>query len=196
MRTPRPLSEHDVLSCLQQRHQAGRPPPSLREIAQFVGHTTTISVQRILTRLEAQGLIQREAGKSRSVRLTGKALPQRGLMIWGRIAAGALSEAIDHGERFDLGEEFRGDTHRGLRVQGNSMIEANILDGDIAVIRLQKTCRDGDIVAAVVDGEATLKRFFRRKDHILLKPENKRMKPIRVAEVEIRGVLVGLIRRF
>jgi repressor LexA len=63
------------------------------------------------------------------------------------------------------------------------------------VIRTQATCRDGEIVVAMVDGEATLKRFFKRKDHIALKPENKRMKPIRVKEVEIRGVLVGLIRR-
>ena len=195
MRPPQPLSEDDVLSFLQQRHHDGLPPPSQREIAEFVGHTTTISVQRILDRLENQGLIEREAGKSRSLRLTGKAMPKRGLMIWGRIAAGPLAEAIDDVELFDLGEEYDPDTHRGLRVKGNSMVEAHILDGDIAVIRLQETCNDGEIVAAVVDGEATLKRLIRRKDHVLLKPENKRMKPIRVPEVEIRGVLVGLIRR-
>lgn len=195
MRTAEPLSEEDVLDCLRERQRAGVSPPSLREIAEAVGHTTTISVQRILDRLETNGLIEREAGKSRSLRLTDKASPKRGLVIWGRIAAGPLAEAIDDAELFDLGEEYDPDTHRGLRVHGNSMVEAHILDGDIAVIRLQETCSNGEIVAAVVDGEATLKRFFRRRDHILLKPENKRMKPIRVPEVEIRGVLVGLIRR-
>lgn len=196
MRTAQPLAEEDVLSFLQQRHQAGHSSPSLREIAEHVGHTTTISVQRILDRLESQNLIEREAGKSRSLKLTGKAKPKRGLILWGQIAAGPLTEAIADEELFDLGEEYDSDTHRGLRVKGNSMVEAHILDGDIAVIHLQESCNDGDIVAAVVDGEATLKRFFRRKDHILLQPENKRMKPIRVPEVEIRGVLVGLIRRF
>lgn len=195
MRTAEPLSEEDVLSFLQQRHHDGLPPPSQREIAEHVGHTTTISVQRILDRLESKSLIERETGKSRSLRLTGKALPKRGLILWGQIAAGPLTEAIPDEELFDLGEEYDPDTHRGLRVKGNSMIEAHILDGDIAVIRLQETCNEGDIVAAVVDDEATLKRFSRHKDHILLKPENKRMKPIRVSEVEIRGVLVGLIRR-
>ena len=75
------------------------------------------------------------------------------------------------------------------------MVEAHILDGDIAVIRLQETCNDGEIVAAEVDGEATLKRLFRRKDYVLLKPENKLMKPIRVTDVTIRGVFVGLIRK-
>lgn len=195
MQTSNPLSEEAVLAVLRQIQAEGRPPPSLREIARQVGHRTTVSVQRILDRLERQGLISRQSGKSRSVQLTDKAQPRRGLVIWGRIAAGPLSEAVDDEELFDL-EEYSPETHRGLRVRGESMIEAHILDGDIAVIRLQPTCRDGDIVAAVVDGEATLKRFFRKKDHILLQPENRRMEPIRVTEVEIRGVMVGLIRRF
>ena len=76
------------------------------------------------------------------------------------------------------------------------MMEAHILDGDVVVIRTASTCRDGEIVVAMVDGEATLKRFFKRKDHVLLKPENSRMKPIRVKQVEIRGVLVGLLRSY
>jgi repressor LexA len=95
-----------------------------------------------------------------------------------------------------LGEAYDPDRHFGLRVKGESMIEALIGDGDIAIIRRQETCRDGEIVAAIIDGEATLKRFFRRKDHVLLKPENSRFKPIKVKEVEIRGVLVGVLRRY
>ena len=195
MQTINPLSEADVLRFLHQQQREGRPSPTLREIAAHVGHKATLSVQRILDRLEGQGLIQREAQKSRNIRLTPKALPSRGLLLMGRIAAGSLTEAIEDQEFLDLGDLYNSDTHRGLLVKGNSMVEAHILDGDIAVIRLQETCNDGEIVAAEVDGEATLKRFFRRKDHVLLKPENKQMKPIRAKDVTIRGVMVGLIRR-
>ena len=196
MQTINPLSEADVLRFLHHQQREGRPSPTLREIAAHVGHKATLSVQRILDRLEGQGLIQREAQKSRNIRLTPKALPSRGLLLMGRIAAGSLTEAIEDQEFLDLGDLYNPDTHRGLLVKGNSMVEAHILDGDIAVIRLQETCNDGEIVAAEVDGEATLKRFFRRKDHVLLKPENSRMKPIRVKRVEIRGVLVGLLRSY
>ena len=153
-------------------------------------------VSGILNRLESKNLIQREAGKSRSIRLTGAALPKRGLMIRGSIAAGPLAEAVEVEETIDLGEAYDPETHWGLRVRGDSMVEAHILDGDVVVIRTASTCHDGDIVVAMVDGEATLKRFFKRKDHVLLKPENSRMKPIRVKRVEIRGVLVGLLRSY
>lgn len=195
MQTNNPLSEADVLRFLQQQHQNGQPSPTLREIAAHVGHKATLSIQRILDRLEQQGLIRREAQQARNIRLTTRSLPNRGLLLMGHIAAGPLAEAIEDQEFFDLGELYACDTHRGLRVKGNSMVEAHILDGDIAVIRLQETCNDGEIVAAEVDGEATLKRFFRHKDYVLLKPENKQMKPIRVTDVTIRGVFVGLIRK-
>lgn len=195
MQTTNPLTEAHVLRFLQQQHLQGRPSPTLREIAAHVGHKATLSVQRILNRLEQQGLIRREAQQARNIRLTARALPNRGLLLMGQIAAGPLAEAIEDQEFLDLGALYDPGTHRGLRVKGNSMVEAHILNGDIAVIRLQETCNDGEIVAAEVDGEATLKRFFRRKDHVLLKPENKLMKPIRVTDVTIRGVFVGLIRR-
>jgi len=195
MQTTKPLNEADVLRFLQQQHQEGRPSPTLREIAAHVGHKATLSVQRILDRLEQQGLIHREAQQARNIRLTSKALPKRGLLLIGQIAAGPLAEAIEDQEFLDLGALYDSGNHRGLRVKGNSMVDAHILDGDIAVIRLQETCNDGEIVAAEVDGEATLKRLFRRKDHVLLKPENKLMKPIRVTDVTIRGVFVGLIRK-
>lgn len=195
MQTANPLTEQDVLSFLQQEERAGRPMPTLREIARQVGHRTTLSVQRILDRLESAGAIERTAKKSRGIRLTEQVRLPRGLMLLGQIAAGPLSDAIENPEFFELGEAYDPERHRGLRVRGDSMIDAHILDGDIAVIRLQSTCHDNDIVAAICDGQATLKRFVRRKDHILLKPENKALQPIRVREVQILGVLVGLIRK-
>lgn len=195
MQTTNPLSEVDVLRFVQKQHLQGAPSPTLREIAAHVGHKATLSVQRILDRLESQGLIRREAQQARNIRLTARALPKRGLLLIGQIAAGPLAEAIEDQEFLDLGALYDPGTHCGLRVKGDSMVDAHILDGDLAVIRLQETCHDGEIAAVEVHGEATLKRFFRRKDHVLLKPENKRMKPIRVTEVTIRGVLVGLIRK-
>ena len=123
--------------------------------------------------------------------------PERppGLMVVGRIAAGVPLDAIENPERFDLTTEFDPDRHFLLRVKGNSMVEAHITEGDLVVIRQQQTCRDGEIVVAVIDGEATLKRFYRRKDHVLLKPANRTMQSLKVKNVEIRGVMVGVIRK-
>ena len=139
------------------------------------------------------------AKHGRQYGLTAAAVKSRGLPVIGTIAAGQPREAIESvepDERIDLGDAYDSDEHFGLRVRGESMIDALIGDGDIAIIRRQETCRDGEIVAAVIDGEATLKRFFRRKDHVLLKAENSQFKPLRVRDVEIRGVLVGVLRRY
>ena len=196
MQTHQPLTEEQVLQYLQERSQQELPSPALSEIARQFGHNTTASVRRILDRLEHRGLIRREPGKRRHLQLTEQAMPPRGLPVLGQIAAGNPLEAVEAEEHFELGEAYDVRNHFGLRVRGDSMIDAHIMDGDIVIIRRQQTCQNGDIVAAVMDGEATLKRFFRRSDHVLLKPENAAMKPIRTSSVEIRGVMVGLIRRF
>lgn len=196
MQTNQPLTEEQVLEYLRERYRNELPAPALNEIARQAGHKTTASVRRILDRLEERGLIQREPGKRRHIQLTDRALPPRGLPVLGQIAAGQPQEAIEAEEHFELGDTYDARHHFGLRVRGDSMIDAHIMDGDIVIIRRQVTCQNGDIVAAVLDGEATLKRFFRRSDHVLLKPENPTLKPIRTSSVEIRGVMVGLIRRF
>ncbi len=195
MQTANPLSDSEVLAFLVQVQRDEMRMPSLNEVARHFGHRSPTSVQRIFARLREQGLIQK-CGTLYG--LTAAAMQQRGIPILGHIAAGRPIEAIENtdiDEHVDLGDAYDPDKHFGLIVKGDSMIEAHIVEGDIAVIRRQETCHEGEIVAAVIDGEATLKRFFRRKDHVLLKPENARFKPIRVQEVEIRGVLVGLLRR-
>lgn len=195
MQTANPLSDSEVLAFLVQVQRDEMRMPSLNEVARHFGHRSPTSVQRIFARLREQGLIQK-CGTLYG--LTAAAMQQRGIPILGHIAAGRPIEAIettDIDEHVDLGDAYDPEQHFGLIVKGDSMIEAHIVEGDIAVIRRQQTCHDGDIVAAVIDGEATLKRFFRRQDHVLLKPENARFKPIRVRDVEIRGVLVGLLRR-
>jgi repressor LexA len=155
-----------------------------------------------------------ESQTSRSLQLTSKAVelfeetirssrsksgverePSRGLVVVGRIAAGVPIDAIEDHERFDLANAFDPDQHFLLRVKGDSMIDAHIADGDLVVIRKQETCENGEVVAAVIDGEATLKRFYRRKNHVELQPANQRLKSLRVKSVEIRGVVVGVIRQ-
>jgi repressor LexA len=99
-------------------------------------------------------------------------------------------------DRKDFATLFRDDDNFCLKVKGESMIGEQIADGDFAVIRRQKTARDGDIVAALVDGgEATLKRFYKERNRFRLEPANSRMKPIYSTDVEIIGVLVGVIRQ-
>lgn len=196
MRTSNPLTETAVLAFLQQIHRQQQRMPSISEVAAHFGHSSPTSVQRIFARLREQGLLEKHG---HLYGLAADAVKQRGLAILGRIAAGQPMEAIESvepDERIDLGDAYDSEQHFGLLVKGDSMVGALIGDGDIAIIRRQETCHDGEIVAAVIDGEATLKRFFRRKDHVLLKPENTRFKPLRVRDVEIRGVLVGVLRRY
>lgn len=196
MHTLNPLTDAAVLVFLQQVYRRQRRMPSISEVVTHFGHRSPTSVQRIYARLREQGKI---AKHGHQYSLTAAAVRERGLAILGRIAAGRPTEAIetdDVDDRVDLGDAYDPERHFGLRVQGESMIDALIGDGDIAIIRRQETCEDGEIVAAVIDGEATLKRFFRRKDHVLLKAENARFKPLKVRDVEIRGVLVGVLRRY
>lgn len=196
MQTSNPLTDAAVLAFLQDMHRQQRRMPSISEVAAHFKHRSPTSVQRIFTRLREQGLLEKHGHQ---YGLAASATKRQGLSILGSIAAGQPIEAIEFSEpdeQIDLGETYDPDRHFGLRVKGESMIEALIGDGDIAIIRRQETCRDGEIVAAIIDGEATLKRFFRRKDHVLLKPENSRFKPLKVKEVEIRGVLVGVLRRY
>lgn len=115
----------------------------------------------------------------------------------GLVPAGPTLEAVEDTEEFDVTDLFCPGEHYALRIRGDSMIEAGIFDGDVAIVRPQSDCRNGDIVIALVDGyEATLKRFYREGNRIRLQPENEAMEPIFVDadRVDLRGVVVGLIR--
>jgi len=189
-----PLSDRAVLAYLQDIHDREGRMPALLEVARHFGHRSPTSVQRIFARLCEQRLLRKHGTR---YGLTTRAQRSSGLPLLGQIAAGHPIEAIESDcETIDLGGLYDPQLHFGLKVKGESMIDALIGDGDIAIIRRQPTCRDGEIVAAVIDGEATLKRFFRKSDHILLMPENPRFEPFRVRDVEIRGVLVGVLRRY
>lgn len=189
-----PLTERAVVAFLQDIHEREGRMPSILEVARHFGHRSPTSVQRIFAKLCEHRLLKKHGTR---YGLTGAGIRPRGLPLVGQIAAGIPTEALElDQERIDLGGLYDPDCHFGLRVKGESMIDALIGDGDIAILRRQATCQNGDIVAAVVDGEATLKRFVRRDDHIVLQPANERFQPLIVHHVEIRGVLVGVLRRY
>jgi repressor LexA len=188
----------------------------VREIADAVGLASTSAVHHHLIALEREGLIERGGKHSRALRLTtrpqpvsmdsSKITPFRmpveretlSLPIMGEIAAGQPIEAYaDASETLAVpaSMEAREDSYV-LRVRGKSMIDALIDDGDFVIVQPQATARDGDIVVALLeDNGVTLKRYFREKDRIRLQPANAEMEPIYATEVQIQGMVVGVIRR-
>ena len=170
--------------------------PTVREIGAKFGIRSPNGVMCHLKALEKKGLISRESHMSRAIQLSepisGMTLP-----LAGRIAAGIPLEAIEQADRIDFSPLFDSGEHFCLKVSGQSMIDAQIADGDFAVIKRQKTADNGQIVAALVDGEeATLKKFYRERDRFRLEPANATMQPIYATDVNVLGVLVGVIRRY
>ena len=197
MTKERPLSKRQqaILHFIIDEIQTRGYGPTVREIVNHVGDKSPTSVHRHLRTLESRGHIIREANKSRSIRLTDE---HRGLRLSGIIAAGSPILAVEDVERFDLSGMYDPASHFMLRVRGDSMVEDLISDGDLIVVRKQSTCRNGDVVVALIEGEnATLKRFYREDDQIRLQPANGNYDPIYVDhdKVSIDGVMVGVIRQ-
>lgn len=172
--------------------------PTVREIGGQFGIRSPNGVMCHLKALEKKGLITREQNMSRAIQLTERL--HRGktsLPLAGQIAAGVPTLALEQAEQIDFGDLFLDEDHFCLRVKGDSMIEEHIADGDYAVIHRQQTARDGEIVAALVDGEeATLKRFYREEGRYRLEPANSSLTPIYSSDVQILGVLHSVIRRY
>ena len=172
--------------------------PTVREIGEFFNIASPNGVVSHLRALEKKGYIEREPNRSRTIRLTADMEQQRGFPMVGRIAAGLLHEAVEQAERIDFTEMFDSSDSSlfVLEVSGDSMVDDHIADGDYVIVRRQPTARQGQIVVALTDeNEATLKRWYKEKDHIRLMPANKRMKPIKVKNAKILGVVEGVIRR-
>ena len=172
--------------------------PTVREIGGHFKINSPNGVVCHLKALEKKGLITREPNMSRAIQLAAEPIELKGLPLAGRIAAGVLHEAIEQDERVNFDEIF--DPGKKslfvLEVDGDSMIEDQIADGDYVVIRKQRTARKGQIVVALTDeGEATLKRWFPEKKRIRLEPANSRMKPIYVKNARVLGVVVGVVRK-
>ena len=177
-------------------------PPSVREICENVGLRSTSTVHGHLERLEKKGLIRRDPTKPRAIELVKDSVFKKEIIdipIIGKITAGEPILAFENVEdTFSVPLNFVKNTNElfMLNVSGESMIEAGIHDGDLAIIEKSNYAQNGDIVVALIENEATLKRFFKEKNHIRLQPENKTMDPIIVPDCKIIGKLVGLYRAY
>jgi repressor LexA len=176
-------------------------PPTVRDIGKAIGLTSSSTVHAHLANLEKIGLLRRDPTKPRAIELlVGKAkemVSSNGLPVVGQVAAGqpvlAEENVDDYTEIPPIAGGDEGEFV--LRVSGDSMRDAGIFDGDHVVVRQQDTARNGEIVVALVGEEATVKRFFKERDHVRLQPENEAMEPIRSREVELLGRVVGVLRR-
>ncbi len=176
-------------------------PPTVRDIGKAIGLTSSSTVHTHLSNLEKIGLLRRDPSKPRALELlvdqAKKAVGPSGLPVVGRVAAGAPVLAEENIEDYvEVSELAGGDAGEYvLRVTGDSMRDAGILDGDHVVVHKQETARNGEIVVALVGEEATVKRYFKERDHVRLQPENDAHEPIRTREAQILGKVVGVCRR-
>ncbi len=177
-------------------------PPTVRDIGKAVGLASSSTVHAHLANLERIGLLRRDPTKPRAIELLDRAvggvrsLVRPGLPLVGQVAAGQPVLAEENIEDYIQTPGFAGgeDGEYLLRVRGESMKDAGIIEGDLVVVQPQETATDGDIVVALVGEDATVKRYFRESDHVRLQPENASMEPIRSREVRVLGRVVGLMR--
>jgi repressor LexA len=182
-------------------------PPTVRDIGKAVGLASSSTVHAHLANLEKIGLLRRDPSKPRAIELLDRAVGNavdsvrsivrsEGLPLVGAVAAGQPILAEENIEEYIPVPEVAGgaDGQYLLRIRGESMKNAGILEGDFVVVRPQETAQAGDIVVALLGEEATVKRFYRESDHIRLQPENETMEPIRSKEVKVLGKVVGLMR--
>jgi repressor LexA len=176
-------------------------PPTVRDIGKAIGLASSSTVHAHLANLEKLGLLRRDPTKPRAIEvLKDKArevVAPTGLPVVGQVAAGQPILADENIEEYVPVPGIAGgdDGEFVLRVKGDSMKDAGILEGDFVIVRRQETATDGDIVVALVGEEATVKRFFRENDHVRLQPENEALEPIRTREAQVLGRVVGLCRR-
>lgn len=194
-----PPKQKQVLEFIRFYVSENEYPPSLRDIAAHIGVTGNVAVLSHLEALERKGYIRRDTGSSRGIVLIREKQPEVvQVPIVGTVRAGMPTLAIEDIEGYYPLEKMQ---LRGggffLRVKGDSMINDAIMDGDLALIQPQEYAQNGDIVVAMINGEATLKRFFRERDHIRLQPRNPNMEAIIIPageDVSIVGKVVKIVR--
>ena len=193
--------QHEVYRRLVDRHRAGAPPPSLTELCEGLGVRSRGSMHKHVQALVAADLVEPMEHRQRGVHLTARALAgSEGLPLLGRIAAGRPIEAIETPEHIEVPAWLRG---RGecyvLEVEGDSMVEDGILDGDWVVIERRNTARNGEVVVALIDeSEATLKRIEQKQGQCVLIPANRRLAPMTYHpdRVRIQGIVIGQLRSY
>ena len=204
--------EKTILKFIEKQIMTDGYPPSVREIGQAVGLSSTATVHGYLERLEKKGYIKKKDKKGRTLRLlkgsTGETkktsskdfYTQKELVevpVVGKITAGMPILAVENvTDTFPIPIDFVGNSDCFmLTVRGESMIEAGILDGDYILVKKQNNANNGEIVVALIEDEATVKTFYKEKDHIRLQPENSTMDPIIVPTCEILGKVAGVFRK-
>ena len=193
--------QQEIFDFIKQYSGRHGYPPTVRDIGKAIGLTSSSTVHAHLANLEKLGLVRRDPTKPRALELLGEAARKitgpSGLPVVGRVAAGSPILAEENIEDYVEVPPIAGgdDGEYVLRVAGDSMIDAGILDGDYVIVHRQETADNGEIVVALVGEEATVKRYFRESDHIRLQPENATMEPIRTRDVAVLGKVVGVCRR-
>ncbi len=196
-----------VLEYVKEQIKKNGYAPSVREICQALGFKSTSTVHGYLTRLQKKGYIKKAALKPRTLRVADDELDNQtslytskemvNVPIVGKVAAGLPILAVENVEdTFPLPIDFVGNSEAFmLKVRGDSMIEAGILDGDLVLVRKQSVAQNGDIVVALIEDEATIKTFYKEKNHIRLQPQNSFMQPIIVPTCSILGIVSGVFRK-
>lgn len=204
--------QKQILKYITKQIQTNGYAPSVREIGKAVGLSSTATVHSYLKKLEELGYIKKENQKGRTLKLlkseNGKTPSQEGkdfysgkelveVPVIGKITAGAPILAVENvTDTFPIPVDFVGNSESFmLTVRGESMIEAGILNGDYILVKKQNTANNGEIVVALIEDEATVKTFYKEKDHIRLQPENSTMDPIIVPNCEILGKVIGVFRK-
>lgn len=200
-----PLTEQPrkVLEFLKQEIAAKGYPPSVREIGDALGLASSSTVHGHLTRLEDKGYIRRDPTKPRAIEILDDGATKTrkrtaSIPLLGQVAAGLpilAAQTVEEEIPYPL-ERLRGDVsdHFFLTVKGDSMIEAGIFSGDLILVRRQETARNGEIIVALIEDEATVKYFFRENGRIRLQPANQTMEPIWADDCRIVGKVVSLMR--
>lgn len=204
---PDPLTKRqkEILDYVSQYIEMNGYAPSYREIAEAFKLGSVATVAEHVETLVAKGLLRKGDNEARSLQLTKaedfEAESSVGLQILGLIAAGQPIETIQgHKETLEVPPFMVGRRESYvLQVKGQSMVEDGILDGDYVVIQEKEVPSNGEVVVALIEGEATLKRYYKEKDHIRLQPANSAMEPILIGpstNIQIQGVVIGVIRKY
>lgn len=192
-------NQQKILDFIRREIEEKGYPPSVREICAAVGLKSTSTVHAHLNSLEKKGLIRRDSTKPRALEVLDNSVSRgRSVPLVGKVTAGMPITAIENIEDYlTLPQSLLGrDEVFCLRVQGESMIEIGILDGDIIVVRRQQDAENGEVVVAMIDDEATVKRIFFEENRIRLQPENSSMQPIYTDHAQVLGKVVALLRQF